>query len=80
MITGRANPNWGDPASRPCWWPKNIPFEDVNNHTRQEFLDILNVFKEWKDPGGVSADTDDSIKVISLKLFYYQTFFETWHS
>ena len=33
------------------------------------------MFKEWKDPGGVSADTDDSIKVIALKLlFYYQTF------
>ncbi|XP_074630276.1 uncharacterized protein LOC141889038 isoform X2 [Acropora palmata] len=67
MSDGRANPNWGEPASRPCWWPKNIPFEDVNNHTRQEFLDILNAFKEWKDPGGVSADTDDSIKMTEYK-------------
>ena len=24
--------------------------------------------------------TDKNFKVIPLKLFYYQTFFETWHS
>ncbi|KAK2568853.1 hypothetical protein P5673_006901 [Acropora cervicornis] len=62
MSDGRANPNWGEPASRPCWWPKNIPFEDVNYYKtkprREQLLAILNAFKEWKDPGGEAADSD----------------------
>ena len=43
-------------------------------------LEILTInIRSNKNVQGITVDGEE-IKVIPLKLFYYQTFFETWHN
>ena len=38
------------------------------------------LFKGGEFVQNLAINKTSDIKVISLKLFYYQTFFETWHN
>ena len=54
----------------------NIVVADNDNHRVQVFDRNDNFLSKFGQQGSL----DNQVKVIPLKLFYYQTFFETWHN
>ena len=54
----------------------NIVVTDCYNHRVQVFDRNGNFLSKFGEQGSL----DNQLKVIPLKLFYYQTFFETWHN
>ena len=66
------------------WFPTGIAFDshgnivvaDNDNHRAQVFDRNDNFLSKFGQQGSL----DNQLEVIPLKLFYYQTFFETWHN
>ena len=54
-----------------------ISAEDIGRATPVD--SILGKVHQFTMSGWPEECPDESLKVIPLKLFYYQTFFETWH-